>query len=71
MKNRHWNELSANEKVGVTLLGLVQVSLLVGALRDLWRRPAHEVRGSKQLWAAASFVNFVGPISYFLLGRRR
>jgi hypothetical protein len=29
------------------------------------------VRGSKLYWAAATFVNFVGPLAYFLFGRRR
>jgi len=49
----------------------VQLVLLATALADIYRRPAGEIRGSKRLWAAAAFVNFVGPISYFLFGRRR
>lgn len=48
----------------------VQVSLFLTALTDIYRRPAEEIRGNKWLWVAASFVNFVGPISYFLFGRR-
>ncbi|HET9557428.1 MAG TPA: PLD nuclease N-terminal domain-containing protein, partial [Actinomycetota bacterium] len=34
------------------------------------RRPSTQVRGSKTLWVAAAFVNFVGPIAYFTFGRR-
>jgi hypothetical protein len=30
-----------------------------------------EIRDAMQLWTAAAFVNYVGPISYFLFGRRR
>ena len=50
---------------------VVQVSLLGATLLDIRRRPAEEIRGPKRLWCALSFVNFVGPVSYFLLGRRR
>jgi hypothetical protein len=28
-------------------------------------------QGSKKLWVAAAFVNFVGPLAYFMFGRRR
>jgi hypothetical protein len=40
-------------------------------LLDLRRRPSTQIRGSKRLWAAAAFVNFVGPLAYFSFGRRR
>jgi len=53
------------------LSGTVQVALLIAALADIWRRPEEEIRGDKRLWAAVSFVNFIGPISYFVFGRRR
>jgi hypothetical protein len=50
---------------------MVQLGLLATALVDIYRRPAGEIRGRKRLWVAAAFVNFVGPISYFLFGRKR
>jgi hypothetical protein len=53
------------------LPGAVQVALLTTALVDIWRRPKEEIRGDKRLWTAVSFVNFVGPVSYFLFGKRR
>ena len=49
----------------------VQISLLVAALADLRRRPADQLRGTKAMWTAVSFVNFVGPLAYFAFGRRR
>jgi hypothetical protein len=49
----------------------VQVGLQVAALVDLRRRPPDRVRGRKAIWAALSFVNFLGPIAYFAYGRRR
>lgn len=70
-KKVSWNELSPPQRATVVGAGLVQISLTIAALRDLRRRPAEQVKGRKSLWVAASFVNFVGPLSYFAFGRRR
>ncbi len=70
MPKKRWKELGGLQKGAIVLSGVVQVVLLVAALVDIYRRPAEEIRGEKRLWAAAAFVNFVGPISYFLFGRR-
>ena len=70
MKKR-WEELGNPQKGAIVLLGVVQLGLLAAALVDIYRRPAGEIGGRKSLWAAAAFVNFAGPISYFLFGRRR
>jgi hypothetical protein len=64
-------DLGRRERGGIVLIGSVQLALLATALRDLRRRPAGEIRGDKRLWVALSFVNFAGPIAYFLIGRRR
>ena len=55
------------------LRGIVQFALLAAALVDMHRRPAEEINGSKWLWSAVALVNFmgIGPIVYFLLGRKR
>ena len=71
MPNKRWGDLSSTQRNAVVLSGVVQLGLLAAALADIYRRPAEEIRGDKRLWAAAAFVNFVGPISYFLFGRRR
>jgi hypothetical protein len=49
---------------------LIQLGLLVWALYDL-TRPARNVKGdSKVVWALIIiFVNLIGPILYFLVGR--
>jgi hypothetical protein len=69
--NKRWSELSTGQRRGIVLSGAVKVALLMAALADIWRRPKEEIRGDKRLWAALSFVNFIGPISYFLFGRKR
>ncbi len=71
MANKKWSELSTGQRRGIMVSGIVQFALLIAALADIWRRPEEEIRGNKRLWAALSFVNFIGPISYFLFGRKR
>jgi hypothetical protein len=69
--NKRWGDLSSTQRKAVVLSGVVQLGLLVATLADIYRRPAREIRRQKRLWAAVAFVNYVGPISYFLFGRRR
>lgn len=71
MPRRKWSELSDRQRTTVLVMASVQVSLLLTALTDIYRRPAEEIRGGKWPWVAASFVNFIGPVSYFVFGRRR
>ena len=48
---------------------LIQLVLMVSALVDLIRR--EQTRGPKWLWALVIlFVNFIGPIIYFVAGRK-
>lgn len=62
--------LTATQRSGLIGLGALELALLVAALVDLRRRPADRVRGSKRAWRLAAFVNFLGPLAYFTLGRR-
>jgi hypothetical protein len=71
MARKDWRDLSTRQRRGIVLGGALQLGLLIAALTDIHRRPQEEIRGNKWLWTAAAFVNFVGPISYFLFGRRR
>jgi Phospholipase_D-nuclease N-terminal len=71
MGRKKWSNLSAGQKRGIALSGAVQIGLLIAALLDIHRRPVEQVRGSKWVWTAVSFINFAGPISYFAFGRKR
>lgn len=71
MAAKKWDDLSDRQKTAAVVATSVQVSLLLTALADIYRRPAQEIRGSKWAWAAISLVNLVGPVSYFAFGRRR
>lgn len=68
---RKFTDLSPTSQGVIIVVGVAQIALAVAAAVDLARRPAAEVRGPKAAWAAALLVDFVGPIGYFVFGRRR
>ncbi|AXJ10142.1 hypothetical protein CFN17_11275 [Arthrobacter sp. PM3] len=70
-RKKTWKELSPQARVGTIIGATVQLMLLVAAQRDIARRPAAEIRGSKAFWRFATLVNFIGPGSYFTFGVKR
>lgn len=70
-QKKTWKELSPMAKFGTITAAVVQLSLLIAAQKDISRRPAEQIRGSKALWRMATLVNFVGPGSYFTFGVKR
>jgi Phospholipase_D-nuclease N-terminal len=71
MRQKQWKDITDTQKRGLVLLGALQLALLAAALFDIRRRPADAINGSKRLWTMVVFINFVGPIAYFLFGRKR
>ena len=71
MTRKRWSELSGRQQAAIAAAAAVQAALAAATLWDLRRRPSAQLRGSKKLWVAAAFVNFVGPLAYFTVGRRR
>ena len=63
VSRKRWGQLSSRQRNATVIGAVVQIGLPAAALADLRRRSEREVRGDKRLWAAASFVNFVGPIA--------
>lgn len=70
-KKKSWSELSSAQRKRIVVAGIVQFALTAAALADLRRRDPAELRGSRRAWTAAAFVNFIGPIAYFVFGIRR
>jgi hypothetical protein len=75
---KKWEELSQPEKTrvvatfaGQIVVGLVQFGLLIAALRDLRKRPAEQIRGRKKAWYFIVFIEWIGPIAYFVYGRKK
>jgi len=58
-------------RVPLALLAVLQLTLFVLARRDLRRRPDAGIRGSRRWWRLATFLNTIGPLAYFAVGRRR
>ena len=68
---REWKDLGPVARVAVVIGAVIQLGLLIAALVSLFRRRPDQINGPRALWVAVSTVNFVGPIAYFLFGRRR
>jgi hypothetical protein len=70
-QRKKWKDLPPQARVGTVVVGAIQLTLLLVAQRDISRRPAEQIRGSKTMWRLATLVNFIGPGSYFAFGRKR
>jgi len=68
---KRWSDMSRGQRAATITGSIIQVGLLAAALWDIDHRPAAGIKGSKKAWTAASFVNFIGPIAYFVFGRKR
>jgi hypothetical protein len=66
-----WAQLSERQRTLLVGAAAAELTLKIAALVDIARRPADEIRGPKLLWRAAMAINLLGPLSYFLLGRKR
>jgi len=71
MPRKRWIDLPPAQRRLIMAMASVQLSLAATALYDIYRRPAEQINGSKAAWAAASLVSFVGPLAYFVWGRRK
>jgi hypothetical protein len=71
MKRREWGDLTPAQKLMTVLTGTLQFVLLIAALWDIRQRSEEEVNGTKKMWTAIAFINYVGPIAYFAFGRKR
>jgi hypothetical protein len=61
-------ERKSGPVVAAVLLGHALIATLTW--RDIRQQPARRIRGSKKFWRAASAVNTLGSLGYWVLGRR-
>lgn len=66
-----WSQLTKCQRSAIVAGAVVQVTLLTAAQIDIARRSAVDIRGPKVLWRILTLINFIGPIAYFAIGRRR
>lgn len=71
MKNRKWSDLSRTQRIMIIVMGAIEFSLMASAMADIYRSPTQEVNGSKRKWYSIALISWVGPISWFLWGRKR
>jgi Phospholipase_D-nuclease N-terminal len=64
-----WSDLSPKMRAFFTVTAVGELTLKTAALIDIRRRPSSQVRGPKLMWVALCFVNLLGPLCYFILGR--
>ena len=70
MPKKKWSDLTESQKRAVYVGGAIETVMTIAALRDLARRPADQVRGSKIAWTLSFVVQPFGPMTYFAFGRR-
>ncbi|NLW30231.1 MAG: hypothetical protein GXY77_02100 [Fibrobacter sp.] len=71
MKMKSWKTMKPKHKRVIILLAIVQITLLIVAMTDIWIRPSEQIKGSKTRWRLISLINFLGPLSYFFFGRKK
>jgi hypothetical protein len=67
---KSFSEMSPVSRIWASVLLVVSVALVAAAERDIHRRPASELRGSKPVWRLVC-LNALGAVSYFRWGRRK
>ena len=58
------------KRIALTALVLAEVGLAALTWRDIRRRPAEQIRGSKLFWRIISTINPGNSVAYWLVGRR-
>jgi hypothetical protein len=73
MANKRWSDLDPRIQRFLVVAGTAEGVAKLAALRDLRRRRADQVNGSKKAWALGLLmINGFGiaPATYFIAGRR-
>ena len=74
-KPLRWPDFSSAKKARITVQGIAQgiinLLLIIWAVRDLRHRSDADINGNRKIWMLAAFAPPVGPLAYFLFGRKR
>jgi hypothetical protein len=57
-------------KLVLIAIGVVHLGVTAWTWRDIQKRPADQIRGSKKLWRILSAANTSGSGAYWVAGRR-
>lgn len=56
---------------GQSIINLINLALVILTIRDIRRRRDDEINGKRKWWMLAAFAPPIGPIAYFIFGRKR
>jgi Phospholipase_D-nuclease N-terminal len=56
---------------GQGIINLINLVLIILTIRDIRRRRDDEINGKRKWWMLAAFAPPIGPIAYFIFGRKR
>lgn len=62
---------SSPAQAGAIGRGIINLVLMTLTIRDIRRRSADEIKGNRKFWMLAAFAPPIGPIAYFVFGRKR
>ncbi len=62
---------SSPAQAGAIGRGLINLTLMILTIRDIRQRSDDEINGRRKLWMLAAFTPPIGPIAYFIFGRKR
>ena len=68
---KRWKGSSPAMKAPAVAQRMIQLALMIWAVRDIRRRRDDEINGNRKVWTLAAFAPPIGPIAYFLFGRKR
>ncbi len=68
---KQWRASSRAIKPRTVVQGMINLVLVIWAVRDIRRRGDDEIKGNRKIWMVAAFAPPIGPIAYFLFGRKR
>ena len=68
---KRWKRSSPTMKAPAVAQRMIQLALMIWAVRDIRRRRDDEINGNRKVWTLAAFAPPIGPITYFLFGRKR
>jgi Phospholipase_D-nuclease N-terminal len=69
-KEKSWSDLTHRQRQAAVAGAVIEAIVTAAALRDLASRQPDEVRGPKLFWRLSFVVQPIGPVAYFLAGRR-
>ncbi len=68
---QRWKRSSQAMRGRAVARGIFNLVLMIWTVRDIRRRRDDEIKGNRKIWTLAAFAPPIGPIAYFVFGRKR